>query len=239
VKSRESWTTETLNRFRQLEGPRSDAPDAPAHTPTSDRFDVVLAPGEKPPAGRPSSAFRPPAEGHSSIAVDAEGFKAVPRNDCPRCERPNNLFDRKCVNCGARLDTPAARSHNEKLWRASQPESEQEGPAPELPIPGAEPLSPPQEAARRTALEELAAREMGRRPRRAGEQIALWRFIMGRNVAPLDEESAGYPSGGNLPVLAAVVLALFLLGSLMVYGPRLWHLPVVVGVGLLLLRRRI
>jgi hypothetical protein len=46
-------------------------------------------------------------------------------------------------------------------------------------------------------------------------------------------------ASGNLPVITAVVLALFLLGSLMVYGPRLWHLPVVVGVGLLLVRRRI
>ena len=71
-----------------------------------------------------------------SISVDEEGFKAVPRNDCPRCERPNNLFDRKCVNCGARLDTPAARAYNEKLWRASLPESEQQGSAPELPVPG-------------------------------------------------------------------------------------------------------
>jgi hypothetical protein len=35
-----------------------------------------------------------------------------------------------------------------------------------------------------------------------------------------------------------VALALFLLASLMVYGPRLWHL-LVVGVGLLLVRRRI
>ena len=42
-----------------------------------------------------------------------------------------------------------------------------------------------------------------------------------------------------LAAVTAVVLALFLLGSLMVYGPRLWHLPVVVGVGLLLVRRRI
>jgi hypothetical protein len=230
---------ETRDRFRQLEGPRSDAPDAPAHTPTSDRFDVVLAPGEKPPVGRPSSAFRPPTEGHMSISVDAEGFKAVPRNDCPRCERPNNLFDRKCVNCGARLDTPEVRAYNEKLWRANLPESEQQESAPEPPVPGAEPRAPQQEAARRAALEELAARETGRRPRRAGEQIALWRSMLGGGAAAFDEEPSTSRRSGNLPVITAVVLALFLLGSLMVYGPRLWHLPVVVGVGLLLVRRRI
>ena len=230
---------DTLNRFRQLEGPRSDVPDAPAHTPTSDRFDVVLAPGEKPPAARPSSAFRPPTEKHVAISVDEEGFKAVPRNDCPRCERPNNLFDRKCVNCGARLDTPAARAYNEKLWRASQPEAEQQGSAPDLPVPGTEPLSPQEEAARRAALEELAVREMGRRPRRAGEQISLWRSMMGVGANAFDEQPSTLRASGNLPVITAVVLALFLLGSLMVYGPRLWHLPVVVGVGLLLVRRRI
>lgn len=229
---------ETRDRFRQLEGPRSEAADQPAHTATSDRFDVVLAPGEKPPANRLSSAFRPPAEDGSSIAVDAEGFKAVPRNDCPRCERPNNLFDRTCVNCGARLDTPAARTYNEKLWRASRPEAEAQEPVPGIPAPEGGALSPEQEAARRAELEALAAREMSRRPRRAGEQIALWRVLTGR-ADPFDEERAPPKSAGNLPVIAAVVLALFLLGSLMVYGPRLWHLPIVVGVGLLLVRRRI
>lgn len=230
---------ETRDRFRQLEGPRSEAAGEPNHTVTSDRFDVVLAPGEKPPANRLSSAFRPSTEDGSSIAVDAEGFKAVPRNDCPHCERPNNLFDRTCVNCGARLDTAAARAHNEKLWRASRPEAEAQKPAREWPAPEAGGLSPDQRAALRAELEALAAREMGRHPRRAGEQIALWRFIMGRNVPPPDEFRVELRSTGNLPVIAAVVLALFLLGSLMVYGPRLWQLLVVVGVGLLLLRRRI
>ena len=230
---------ETINRFRQIEGPRSDAPDEPDHTPTSERFDVLLAPGEKPPANRLSSAFRPPPEGSSSIPVDAEGFNAVPRNDCPRCERPNNLFDRTCVNCGTRLDTPEARAHNEKLWRASQTAVESQEPVREPSAPEAPGLSAQQQAAIRIELEALAAREMGRHPRRAGEQIALWRFIMGRNVAPPNEYRVELKSTGNLPVIAAVVLALFLLGSLMVYGPRLWHLPVVVGVGLLLVRRRI
>jgi hypothetical protein len=230
---------ETRDRFRQLERPRVDAPDDPPHTATSDRFDVVLAPGEKPPADHPSSAFRAPAEVHARVTVDSEGFKAVPRNDCPRCERPNNLFDRKCINCGARLDTPAARAHNEKLWRAGQPEGQLAQPMPGVPAPQREMLSPQQEAARRAALEELAAREMSRRPRRAGEQISLWRSMTGRGRNPFDEESAGPRSRGNLPVVAAVALALFLLSSLLVYGPRLWHLPVVLGVGILLGRRRI
>jgi hypothetical protein len=88
-------------------------------------------------------------------------------------------------------------------------------------------------------LEELAAREMSRRPRRAGEQISLWRSMTGRGRNPFDEESTGSRSSGNLPVIAAASLALFLLSSLLVYGPRLWHLPVVIGVGLLLVRRRI
>jgi hypothetical protein len=131
------------------------------------------------------------------------------------------------------------RAYNEKLWRASLPESGQQGSAPELPVPGAAPLSPQQEAARRAALEELAAREMCRRPRRAGEQISLWRSMLGGGANAFDEEPTTFRSSGNLPVITAVTLALFLLGSLMVYGPRLWHLPVVVGVGLLLVRRRI
>jgi hypothetical protein len=230
---------ETRDRFRQLEGPRSDAPDEPGRTPTDQRFDVLLAPGEKPPASRPSSAFRAPAQGQAAVAVDAEGFKAVPRNDCPRCERPNNLFDRKCVNCGARLDTVEARSYNEKLWRAGQPEGERSQPVAGVPAQEREVLSPQQEAVRRATLEELAAREMSRRPRRAGEQISLWRSMTGRGQNPFDEESAGSRSKGNLPVIVAVALALFLLSSLLVYGPRLWHLPMVIGVGLLLVRRRI
>jgi hypothetical protein len=230
---------ETRDRFRQLEGPRSDSPAGPTQTRTSQRFDALLAPGEKPPVTRPTSAFRPPAEESDSVAVDAEGFNAVPRNDCPRCERPNNLFERRCVNCGTRLDTPAARAHNEKVWRAGLPESKPQESAPELPAPGGKPLTPQQEAARRAALEELAAREMGRRPRRAGEQIALWRAITGQAASPVDPESSTSGPRGNLPVVAAVALGLFLLGSLMVYGPRLWHLPVVVGVGLLLVRKRI
>ena len=229
---------ETRDRFRQLEGPRSDVPDEPDHSRTSERFDVLLAPGEKPPARRPSSAFRPPAEAQTPVSVDAEGFKAVPRNDCPHCERPNNLFDRKCVNCGARLDTPAARAHNEKLWRAGLPEVERSPPVPGVPAPEREELSPQQEAARRAALEELAAREMSRRPRRAGEQISLWRSMTGRGLDPFDEQGAQPRSSGNLPVITAVALALFLLSSLLVYGPRLWHMPVVLGVGLLLGRRR-
>jgi hypothetical protein len=57
-------------------------------------------------------------------------------------------------------------------------------------------------------------------------------------VDPFDEEPKRPRSSGNLPVAAAVALALFLLGSLQVYGPRLWHLALVVGVGLLLVRRR-
>jgi hypothetical protein len=230
---------DTRDRFRQLEGPRSDALEDPPHTATSDRFDAVLAPGEKAPASRPSAAFRPPTEKHAAITVDAEGFKAVPRNDCPRCERPNNLFDRKCVNCGARLDTPAARAHNEKLWRAGLPEVEWSPPVPGIPASEQEALSPQQEAARRAAMEDLAVREMSRRPRRAGEQISLWRTMTGRGLNPFDEERAGSQSGGNLPVVAAVALALFLLTSLLVCGPRLWHLPLVIGVGLLLVRRRI
>jgi hypothetical protein len=227
---------ETRDRFRQLEGPRGESTPEPAHTPTSDRFDVVLAPGEKPPAGRPSSAFRPPDQAQASIAVDAEGFKAVPRNDCPRCERPNNLFDRKCVNCGTRLDSPEARAHNEKMWRSSQPQMEPQEPAPKLPALNVGAPSPQQEAARRAEMEAMAAREMSRRPRRAGEQIALWRTLTG-GVDPFNGEPRAR-SNGNLPVIAAVVVALFLLGSLMVYGPRLWHLLMVVGVGILLGRRR-
>jgi hypothetical protein len=230
---------ETRDRFRQLEGPRSDDPDEPDHAPTSDRFDVVLAPGKKPPAPRPSSAFRAPAERHAPITVDAEGFQAVPRNDCPHCERPNNLFDRKCINCGARLDTVEARAHNEKLWRAGRPEVEWSPPVPGVPAAEQEALSPQHEAARRAALEEPALREISRRPRRAGEQIPLWRSMTGRGRNPFDEEGAGPRSRGNLPVVAAVALALFLLSSLLVYGPRWWHLPVVLGVGLLLVRRRI
>ena len=230
---------ETRDRFRQLEGPRSDAPAEPIQTRTSERFDVLLAPGQKAPVIRPPSAFRAPAEGSDSVAVDEEGLKAVPRNDCPRCERPNNLFDRKCVNCGTRLDTTAARAYNEKLWRADQPEAEPQETEPEPPAPGQESLTTQQEAARRAALEELATREMGRRPRRAGEQIALWRTITGQAANQGDEEAAEKRPSGNLPVVAAVALALFLLATLLAYGPRLWHLPVVVGVGFLLVKRRI
>jgi hypothetical protein len=228
---------QTRDRFRQLEGPRGDAPAGPTHTPTSDRFDVVLASGEKPPAGRPSSAFRPPEQAQGSIAVDAEAFKAVPRNDCPRCERPNNLFDRKCVNCGTRLDSPEARAHNEKLWRAGRPEGESQDPACELPKGGA--LSPEQESFRRAEMEAMAVGELSRRPHRPGEPITLWRTLAKRRVDPFDEEPKRPRSSGNLPIVAAVALALFLLGSLQVYGPRLWHLAVVVGVGLFLVRRRI
>jgi hypothetical protein len=230
---------QTRDRFRQLEGPRSDAPAGPAHTPTSDRFDVVLAAGEKPPAGRPSSAFRPPDQAQVSIAVDAEGFKAVPRNDCPRCERPNNLFDRKCVNCGTRLDSPEARAHNEKLWRASLPEGESQDHASERPAPGGDALSPEQESFRRAEMEAMAVGELSRRPHRPGEPLMLWRTRAKRKADPFDDEPRRPRSSGNLPVVAAVALALFLLGSLQVYGPRLWHLAVVVGVGLLLVRRRI
>jgi hypothetical protein len=230
---------QTRDRFRQLEGPRSDAPAGPAHTPTSDRFDVVLAAGEKPPAGRPSSAFRPPDQAQVSIAVDAEGFKAVPRNDCPRCERPNNLFDRKCVNCGTRLDSPEARAHNEKLWRASLPEGESQDHASERPAPGGDALSPEQESFRRAEMEAMAVGELSRRPHRPGEPLMLWRTRAKRKADPFDDEPRRPRSSGNLPVVAAVALALCLLGSLQVYGPRLWHLAVVVGVGLLLVRRRI
>jgi hypothetical protein len=63
--------------------------------------------------------------------------------------------------------------------------------------------------------------------------------MTGRGLNPFDEDPTQPRSGGNLPVITAVVLALFLLSSLLVYGPRLWHLPVVVGVGLLLVRRKI
>jgi len=63
--------------------------------------------------------------------------------------------------------------------------------------------------------------------------------MMGVGANAFDEQPSTLRASGNLPVITAVVLALFLLGSLMVYGPRLWHLPVVVGVGLLLVRRRI
>jgi hypothetical protein len=88
-------------------------------------------------------------------------------------------------------------------------------------------------------MEAMAVGELSRRPHRPGEPITLWRTLAKRRVDPFDEEPRRPRSSGNLPVVAAVALALFLLVSLQAYGPRLWHLAVVVGVGLLLVRRRV
>jgi hypothetical protein len=231
---------ETANRFRQLEAPRSDAAQEPTCTRATQRFDGLLAPGEKPPLRASASAFQPPPEKTASIPVDVGAYHAVPRNDCPRCERPNNLFDKICVGCGTRLDTAEARAHNEKLWCAGQAAAEpDEVPAPPAAPEAADPLTQAM-LARREELEALAAREMGRRPRRAGEQIALWRAIMRRGLEEdnrFEEEFATRKSRANLPVSAAVVLALFLLATLMGCGLRWWHLPVALAIGVLLVRR--
>ena len=165
-----------LNRFRQLEGPRSQASDGPERTSTSGRFDAVLGPGEKAPAGRPP--------GVAPLGAEEAGAESS----------------------STREASPLAP---ETL--ASMQGSEAE-------------------------LEKLLLRELDRRPMHAGQQISLWRALMRRSVEQIEERPAWQR---NLAIGLAVALAALVVGSLLVSGPKLWHLLATVGIGVLLVRRQV
>jgi hypothetical protein len=179
----------TLDRFRQLEGPRRQAAPESAPSHTSGRFDAVLGPGERPP-----------------VALDRDDGPAAP---APAASDPTPP------------DLPAP-----ELDRPAPP------PAADVPLESQARMS-----ASRAELEELVAAELNQRPMHAGQQIAIWRAIMRRSVDQIDR---GHGLRAGAPIGVAVLLALFLLGSLMVAGPRLWHLLLGAGVVLLLVpwRRR-
>jgi hypothetical protein len=172
-----------LNRFRQLEGPRSQASDGPERTSTTGRFDAVLGPGEKAPAGPPPGA--------APLLAEEAGER-----------RP--------------AQSPATPTRQE-----------------------APPISPETLAAMKgnqAELEERLLRELDRRPMHAGQQISLWRALMRRSVEQIEERPAWQ---GNLAIGLAVALAAFVVGSLLVSGPKLWHLLAAVGIGILLVRHRV
>ena len=85
------------------------------------------------------------------------------------------------------------------------------------------------------AIEDMVVAELNRRPMHAGQQITLWRTLMKRDAQEIDESCRvriGWPTG------IALVSGLFILGSLLVAGPRAWHLLLAaVGLALFLVRR--
>jgi hypothetical protein len=93
-----------------------------------------------------------------------------------------------------------------------------------------------QQPAQQAAWEAAVVAELNRRPMHAGQQIALWRALMKRGSQEIDESCRMRIS---LPVGIALVGGLFFLGSLLVTGPRLWHLFLLLGAGLFFLRRKL
>lgn len=90
--------------------------------------------------------------------------------------------------------------------------------------------------AQQAAWEAAVIAELNRRPMHAGQQITMWRALMKRGSQEIDESCRVRIS---VPVGVALVSGLFFLGSLLVTGPRVWHLLILVGAGLFYLRRRL
>ena len=71
------------------------------------------------------------ATAHASVAPAATPERcsaesaagAQPFTRCAECETDNTRYAESCQNCGARLDTPAQRAFNERLWAARQAEA--------------------------------------------------------------------------------------------------------------------
>lgn len=115
----------TLSRFRHLERPRRDEPDA-ADAATPRRFDLT----EPPAAGEPEPAVPAlasqrfasllPTEPASLELAEAEDSQPFVR--CGVCEADNSLFVDRCSRCRAQLDTPEQRAFNERLWAVRQEE---------------------------------------------------------------------------------------------------------------------
>ena len=100
----------------------------------------------------------------------------------------------------------------------------------------APPLAPESLAAMKGSeaeLEKLLLRELDRRPTHAGQQISLWRALMRRSVEQIEERPAWQL---KLAIGLAVALAALVVGSLLISGPKLWHILAVVGLGILLVR---
>jgi hypothetical protein len=88
--------------------------------------------------------------------------------------------------------------------------------------------------AEQAALEAAVIAELNRRPMHAGQQITLWRTLMKRSSQEIDDSCRLRSSA---PLGVAVLGGLFFLGSLLVTGPRAWHLLILLGGGLFYLRR--
>jgi hypothetical protein len=118
-------SSERRDRFLKLERPRPDGEESDP-LPDERRFERL---GEAPggPGGAapvPSSStdrFRPPPPRPLETAEGAAD--AQPFTRCAGCETDNTRYAETCQSCGARLDTPAQRAFNEKLWAARQAEA--------------------------------------------------------------------------------------------------------------------
>jgi hypothetical protein len=182
-----------LSRFLHLERARSTGPaEAEPSTGTAERFEGVQQPGRAPEAPRSSGADLdrfgpepPPRVDLLETASDAQPFKR-----CMRCGMDHGVFATACTNCGERLDTPAQREFNEKLWGSRREEAAREEAA----------------SAERRVLAERAQAEMARAQRAMGEELA--REVGDRERLRLRVEGGSWGGGSESSLSAPIGLRL-------------------------------
>lgn len=204
-----------LRRFLHLERPRTpgapDAPSEPGHA--AGRIDAVQRPGGAgPPAPARTGArldrFGPEPE---PVIELAETAGRLPFSRCLGCGQDAHALATTCPGCGARLDTPEQRAHDERLWAELQQASAREAAAAQA-LRAARAREDDEATRARRALAEAMAREIGARERRRLDGGLDW----GERWRPRDATPLGLrllralPPGWRVP--AAVTAAVTVLG---------------------------
>jgi ribosomal protein L37E len=219
-----------LRRFLRIERARSERPDgdpSDGSPGTTERFEAVERPGERPGAPRSSGAdldrFGPEPE--PSIELVEAGPSDRPFTRCMRCGMDHNVFAAECSGCGASLDTEPQREFNEKLWARRREDAAREASAEAERKERAARAEAELAAARRAMGEELA-REVGRHERRRlGMDDGLgggWGGLGGGTDSGYGGPPLGFRLLRALPdwrwQVGAIAIGIGVVGGLVAYG---------------------
>jgi hypothetical protein len=210
-----------LTRFLNLEKRRPERDEPAREVATPGRFTPLEQPaGAQPAEGHPvvtQGRFDPP-----KLSLD-RAEHAFAR--CPSCGGDAGGFDVRCVNCGTRLDTAAARAFNEQLSARRQAEAEA---AQAVEVAHQKELAADQRALGEAIAQEVAGREQTRLG--GGPPLGV------RWLARLPDERRTQAVAGLISLFAASILTVILAGG----HPRLRLLGIGLAVVLLSLftRRR-
>lgn len=103
------------SRFDKLESERTEK-DGERSPALEERFGAEPTPASpvetaEPPAP-PSPLVRFEADGAQHLSLDTDELMRLPFRRCAECQMDSSKYDRRCIACGASLETPAARELN-------------------------------------------------------------------------------------------------------------------------------